>query len=155
MKKLVKKKINWADENDLPLEHISFFETNFTEILVMHGFSRLCAANMSTEEIEAFLQDNFNQLQNFYDTKSDDDNVNQDLPPLPKLIPILLPDNIRKPIVQNLSEEECHPSLDFSTLPFLPDSPSEPNMDLFGNVSIEPQQQPKLIPLNDVRIRIY
>lgn len=122
----------------------------------MHAFARQCATNISIAQIEKLLERDLRKRQGLQDIKSFDNNDNrQNLPPLPNLIRILLPDTIPIALVKSQERfvQEEREKIVLQALlmrSFLPDSPGEPDGDLLGNNTIDP----KLIPLEDVRIRI-
>jgi hypothetical protein len=92
------------------------------------------------------------------DANSTDNDDKQFSTPLPALIKILLPDSIQIPpvvsqerFVQEEREKTVLQALFIRS--FLPDSPGEPDGDPIGNSNIE-RNEPKVIPLEDVRISI-
>ena len=158
VKKLIKKKVIWADEKDQALVQTSFFEIDDSEVIDMHVFVRQCATNMSIAQVEKLMEREVRKRQGFQDMNSLDNDDRQNLPPLPKLIRVLLPDTITIPvnksqerIVQEEREKVVLQALFIRK--FLPDSPGEPDGDLLGNSTIE-RNEPKLIPIANVRINI-
>ncbi|CAF2016341.1 unnamed protein product [Rotaria magnacalcarata] len=138
VRKLIKKKLIWADENSQVLEQISFFETDNAELAEMHGSRHLCTTDLSIVQPKKFFEDDLHQRQSF--------------PPLPTLIRILLPDTIRIPAARSQEspqQEKCEKNaLSALSIPaFLLDRPSEPNGDLLGYSTME-RKEPKLIPLD-------
>jgi hypothetical protein len=153
VKKVVKKKVIWADEKNQTLVQTSYFEVDDSEISDMHLFSRTCAANISIAQIEKVMERDLRKRRGIQDLNDNDDK--QYSTPLPPLIKILLPDTIQIPqvvsqerFVQEEREKTVLQALFIRS--FLPDSPGEPDGDIIGNNNIEP----KLIPLEDVRINI-
>lgn len=156
VKKLIKKKVIWADEKNQALVHTSVFEIDDSEVTDMHAFARQCATNISLAQIEKLMERDLRKQQGLQDINSFDNHDNrQNLSPLPTLIRILLPDTISKPLVKSQERfvQEEREKIVLQALlmrKFLPDSPGEADGDILGNSTIEP----KLIPLDDVRIRI-
>jgi len=158
VKKLIKKKVIWADEKNKALVETSFFEIDDSEITDIHAFARQCATNISIAQLEKLLEHDLRKRRGLQDINSFDNDDRQNLPPLPTLIRILLPDTITIPIVKSeerIAQEEREKNVLQALFirPFLPDSPSEPDGDLLGNSTIE-RNEPKSIPLDDVRIKI-
>lgn len=157
VKKIIKKKVIWADEKNQALVQTSFFEIDDSELSDMHVFARTCAANISIAQLEKVMERDLRKRRGIQDISSNDDDK-QVLPPLPALIKILLPDTIQVPqiisqerFVQEEREKTVLQALFIRS--FLPDSPGEPDGDLVGHNHIE-RSEPKLIPLEDVRIKI-
>jgi len=124
----------------------------------MHAFARQCATNISIAQIEKLLERDLRKRQGLSGINSFDNDDKQNLLPLPTLIRILLPDTIQIPLVKSqerVVQEEREKTVLQALLmhSFLPDSPGEPDGDLLGNSTIE-QNEPKLIPFDDVRIKI-
>jgi hypothetical protein len=158
VKKLIKKKVIWADEKDQALVQTSVFEIDDSELADMHAFARQCATNISIAQLEKLLERDLRKRQGLQDINSFDNDDRQNLPPLPNLIRILLPDTIQIPLVKSqerLVQEEREKTVLQALLmrSFLPDSPGEPDGDLLGNSTIE-RNEPKSIPFDDVRIKI-
>jgi hypothetical protein len=152
VKKLIKKKVIWADEKDQSLVQTSFFEIDDSERIDMHSFARQCATNMSIAQLEKLMERDVRKRQGLQDITSLDNDDRQNLPPLPRLIRVLLPDTMSTPIIKSQERivQEEREKIVLQALfirSFLPDSPGEPDGDLIGNSNIEP----KLIPLEDVR----
>jgi hypothetical protein len=152
VKKVIKKKVIWADEKNQTLVQTSFFEVDDSELCDMHVFARTCAANISIAQIEKVMERDLRKRRGAQDMISNDNDDKQFLTPLPSLIKILLPEAIQIPpivsqerFVQEEREKTVLQALFIRS--FLPDSPGEPDGDLIGNSNIEP----KLIPLEDVR----
>jgi hypothetical protein len=158
VKKLIKKKVIWADEKNEALVQTSVFEIDDSEVTDMHAFARQCATNISIAQIEKLLERDLRKRQGLSGINSFDNDDKQNLLPLPTLIRILLPDTIQIPLVKSqerVVQEEREKTVLQALLmhSFLPDSPGEPDGDLLGNSTIE-QNEPKLIPFDDVRIKI-
>lgn len=158
VKKIIKKKVIWADEKNQTLVHTSFFEVDDSELSDMHLFARTCAANISIAQIEKVMERDLRKRRGIQDMNSNDNDDKQNLPPLPPLIKILLPDTIQIPqivsqerFVQEEREKTVLQALFIRS--FLPDSPGEPDGDLVGHSHSE-RSEPKVIPLEDVRIKI-
>jgi len=124
----------------------------------MHIFSRTCAANISIAQLEKVMERDLRKRRGVQDMNSNDNDDKQYSTPLPPLIKILLPDTIQIPpiisqerFVQEEREKTVLQALFIRS--FLPDSPGEPDGDLIGTNNIE-RIEPKLIPLEDVRINI-
>ncbi len=124
----------------------------------MHMFARTCAANMSIAQLEKVMERDLRKRRGVQDMNSNDNDDKQYTTPLPNLIKILLPDTIQIPpiisqerFVQEEREKTVLQALFIRS--FLPDSPGEPDGDLVGNNTTE-RNEPKLIPLEDVRINI-
>ncbi|CAF4012576.1 unnamed protein product, partial [Adineta steineri] len=155
VKKIIKKKVVWADENNKALVQTSFFEIDDSEIADMHAFARQCATNMSIAQLEKLLERDLRKRRGLQDVNSFDDDK-QNLLPLPPLIRILLPDTITNPIVKSqerLAQDEREKGVLQALFirSYLPDSPSEPDGDLLGTsttTTIE-RTTPKSIPLED------
>jgi hypothetical protein len=101
------------------------------------------------------MERDLRKRQNLQDINSFDNDDRQNLPPLPRLIPILLPDTLQIPVVKSqerLVQEEREKTVLQALLmrTFLLDSPGEPDGDLLGNSNNEP----KTIPFDDVRMKI-
>ncbi len=155
VKKLIKKKVIWADEKNQALVETSVFEIDDSEVADMHAFARQCATNISIAQLEKLLERDLRKRQGLQDINSFDNDDRQNLPPLPPLIRILLPDTIQIPLVKSqerLVQEEREKTVLQALLmrSLLPDNPGEPDGDLLGNSTNEP----KLIPLDDVRIKM-
>ncbi|CAF1118888.1 unnamed protein product [Adineta ricciae] len=153
VKKLIKKKVVWADEKNKALVQTSFFEVDRSEMTDMHAFARQCAENMSIAQLEKLWERDLRKQRSLQDVNTFDNNDKQVLPPLPTLIRILLPHSIATPIVKSqerVVQEEREKSVLQALFmrPFLPDSPSEPDGDLLGSNTIE-RSIPKTIPLED------
>ncbi|UJR26711.1 hypothetical protein I4U23_008027 [Adineta vaga] len=153
VKKLIKKKVIWADEKNKALVQTSFFEIDRSEKTDMHAFARQCAENLSIAQVEKLWERDLGKQRGLQDINSFDNNDKQTLPSLPTLISILLPDTITIPIVKSqerVVQEEREKSVLQALFmrPFLPDSPSEPDGDLLGTNTIE-RNEPKTIPLKD------
>jgi len=147
----------WADEKNQTLVQTSFFEVDDSEISDMHMFARTCAANMSIAQLEKVMERDLRKRRGVQDMNSNDNDDKQYSTPLPNLIKILLPDTIQIPpiisqerFVQEEREKTVLQALFIRS--FLPDSPGEPDGDLVGNNTTE-RNEPKLIPLEDVRIK--
>jgi hypothetical protein len=158
VKKLIKKKVIWADEKDQSLVQTSFFEIDDSERIDMHSFARQCATNMSIAQLEKLMERDVRKRQGLQDITSLDNDDRQNLPPLPRLIRVLLPDTMSTPIIKSQERivQEEREKIVLQALfirSFLPDSPGEPDGDLLGNSTIE-RNEPKLIPFDDVRIKI-
>jgi hypothetical protein len=158
VKKVLKKKVIWADEKNQTLVQTSFFEVDDSELSDMHIFSRTCAANISIAQVEKIMERDFRKRRGANDINSNDNDDKQILTPLPALIKILLPDTIQ--IAQVISQERFVQEEREKTVlqalgirSFLPDSAGEPDGDLIGTINIE-RTEPKLIPFDDVRIKI-
>jgi len=124
----------------------------------MHIFSRTCAANISIAQLEKLMERDLRKRRGVQDINLNDNDDKQYSTPLPTLIKILLPDTIQIPpiisqerFVQEEREKTVLQALFIRS--FLPDSPGEPDGDLVGNNTTE-RNEPKLIPLEDVRINI-
>jgi hypothetical protein len=158
VKKLIKKKVIWADEKDQSLVQTSFFEIDDSERIDMHSFARQCATNMSIAQLEKLMERDVRKRQGLQDITSLDNDDRQNLPPLPRLIRVLLPDTMSTPIIKSQERivQEEREKIVLQALfirSFLPDSPGEPDGDLLGNSTID-RNEPKLIPFDDVRIKI-
>ncbi|CAF5135353.1 unnamed protein product, partial [Rotaria magnacalcarata] len=158
VKKVIKKKVIWADEKSQTLVHTSFFEVDDSELSAMHVYARTCAANISIAQLEKVMERDLRKRRGIQDMNSMDNDDKQILTPLPAFIKILLPDTIQIPpiisqerFVQEEREKTVLQALFIRS--FLPDSPGEPDGDLIGQSHIE-RTEPKLIPLEDVRIKI-
>ena len=157
VKKLIKKKLIWADEQNQPLVNTSIFEVDESEMVDMHAFARQCAANISIAQLEKLMERDLCQRRNLPKNQSIEMDDRPNLAPLPKLIRILLPETIPNPVVksQERNEQEEREKTVLQALlmrSFLPHSPGEPDGDLHGQISNE-RIEPKTIPLDDVRIR--
>lgn len=157
VKKLIKKKLIWADEQNQPLVQTSFFEVDELEMVDMHAFARQCAANISIAQLEKLMERDLCRRRNAQDIQSSEMDDRQNSTSLPKLIRILLPETILTPVVksQERDEQEEREKTVLQALlmrSFLPNSPGEPDGDLHGQISQE-RNEPKTIPLDDVRIR--
>jgi hypothetical protein len=158
VKKIIKKKVIWADEKNQTLVQTSFFEIDDSDKVDMHAFARTCATNMSIAQLEKLLEHDLRKRRGLQDITSLDNDDRQNLPPLPSLIRILLPDTLPIPLVKSqeylVQEERERTVLQALFIrSYLPDSPGEPDGDLLGNSTIE-RSEAKLIPLADVRIKI-
>ena len=156
VKKVIKKKVIWADEKNHNLVQTSYFEVDDSELSDMHIFARTCAANISIAQLEKVMERDLRKRRGLQDSNENDDK--QYTTPLPALIKILLPDSIQVPqiisqerFVQEEREKTVLQALFIRS--FLPDSPGEPDGDLLGTSNNE-RAEPKLIPLEDVRIKI-
>ncbi len=148
----------WADEKSHTLVQTSYFEVDDSELSDMHVFARTCAANISIAQLEKVMERDLRKRRGIQDMNSNENDEKQYTTPLPNLIKILLPDSIQIPqiisqerFVQEEREKTVLQALFIRS--FLPDSPGEPDGDLLGNSNIE-RTEPKLIPLEDVRIKI-
>ncbi|CAF4441641.1 unnamed protein product, partial [Rotaria sp. Silwood2] len=153
VKKVIKKKVIWADEKNQTLVQTSFFEVDDSELSDMHIFARTCAANISIAQLEKVMERDLRKRRGIQDINSIDNDDKQILVPLPSLIKIILPDTIQIPqivsqerLVQEEREKTVLQALFIRS--FLPDSPGEPDGDLIGHNHIE-RSEPKLIPLED------
>ncbi len=158
VKKLIKKKVIWADEKNQSLVQTSFFEVDDSEVIDMHAFARQCATNMSIAQLEKLMERELGKRQGLQDMNSLENDDRQNLPPLPNLIRVLLPETILIPKVESqerIAQEEREKIVLQALFirKFLPDSPGEPDGDLLGNSTIE-RNEPKLIPTESVRINI-
>lgn len=159
VKKVIKKKVIWADEKNHTLVQTSYFEVEDSELADMHVFARTCAANISIAQLEKVMERDLRKRRGLQDMNSNENDDKQYSTPLPNLIKILLPDSIQIP--QNISQERFVQEEREKTVlqalfirSFLPDSPGEPDGDLLGNSNNE-RTEPKLIPLEDVRIKSW
>jgi len=155
VKKVNKKKVIWADEKDQALVHTSIFEIDVSEKVDMHAFARQCAANRSLAQIEQLMERDLRNRQGLQDSNENKLDERLNLPPLPRLIPILLPDTINIPTVKSqerFAQEERERTVlqAFSFRSFLPDTPGEPDCELNGNSSLN---DAKLIPFDDVNAK--
>jgi hypothetical protein len=157
VKKVIKKKVIWADEKNQTLVQTSFFEVDDSELSDMHIFARRCAANISIAQLEKVMERDFRKRRGVQDINSIDNDDKQFSTPLPQLIKILLPDTIQIPqiisqerFVQEEREKTVLQALFIRS--FLPDSPGEPDGDIITHSNIE-RNEPRLIPLEDVRIK--
>ena len=157
VKKVIKKKVIWADEKNQTLVQTSFFEVDASELSDMHIFARNCAANISIAQLEKVMERDLRKRRGLQEMNSNDNDEKQYSTPLPKLIKILLPDAIQIPpiisqerFIQEEREKTVLQALFIRS--FLPDSPGEPDGDLLATNNLE-RTEPKLIPLEDVRIR--
>lgn len=123
----------------------------------MHVFARTCAANISIAQLEKVMERDLRKRRGLHDINSNDNDDKQYSTPLPQLIKILLPETIQVPqiisqerFVQEEREKTVLQALFIRS--FLPDTPGEPDGDLITNNSNE-RNEPKLIPLEDVRIK--
>ena len=144
-KKPLKRKVIWADEKQQALVQTSFFEIDETERANMHRFVHDCTNSVSIAKLEQLLERDLRQHPTDRPT----------LPPLPPLIPILLPSTIPKPtvnshqrLVQGEREQTVLQALFIRSL--LPENPREPD----GDATDASATETKLIPLEDVRIKI-
>jgi hypothetical protein len=158
VKKVIKKKVIWADEKSQTLVQTSYFEVDDSELSDMHIFSRTCAANISIAQLEKVMERDLRKHRGVHDMNLNENDDKQYTTPLPNLIKILLPDSIQIPqiisqerFVQEEREKTVLQALFIRS--FLPDSPGEPDGDLLGTSNNE-RTEPKLIPLEDVRIKI-
>lgn len=125
----------------------------------MHVFARTCAANLSIAQLEKVMERDLRKRRGVQDANSNDNDDKQYSTPLPNLIKILLPETMQIPpiisqerFVQEEREKTVLQALFIRS--FLPDSPGEPDGDLIAsnnNNNIE-RNEPKIIPLEDVRI---
>ena len=157
VRKVIKKKVVWADDRSQPLVQTSFFEVEDSELSEMHIFARTCAANISIAQLEKVMERDFRKRRGVQDINGVDTDEKQLSTPLPALIRILVPETIQTPPI--ISEERAVQEKREETVlqalfipPFLPDSPGEPDGDLLPPSNSE-RSEPKLIPLEDVRIR--
>jgi hypothetical protein len=155
---LIKNKVIWADEKNQVLVQTSLFEIDDSEVADMHAFARQCATNISLAQLEKLMDRDLRKRQGLEDIHPFDNDARQHLPPLPTLIRILLPNSIPIPVVKSqerLVQEEREKTVlqALLTRSFLPNNPGEPDGDLLGNSNIE-GNEPKLIPFDDVRIKI-
>ena len=144
----LKKKVIWADEKQRALVQTSFFEIDACEQNEMHAAAYHGTEHCSLARIEQRLERDLRQQQSFPGRDQ-----RPELPPLPPLIRILLPDAIPRPIVKSeqraLQEEREQMVLKaLSIRSFLPDTPSEPD----DVASSENKSELKSIPLEDVSI---
>jgi hypothetical protein len=158
VKKVIKKKVIWADEKNQTLVQTSYFEVDDSELSDMHVFARTCAANISIAQLEKVMERDLRKRRGVQDMNANDNEDKQYSTPLPTLIKIVLPDTIQLPQIisqERFVQEEREKTVLQALLmhSFLPDSPGEPDGDLLGNSTIE-QNEPKLIPFDDVRIKI-
>jgi hypothetical protein len=158
VKKVIKKKVIWADEKNHNLVQTSYFEVDDSELSEMHVFARTCAANISIAQLEKVMERDLRKRRGLQDMNSNENDDKQFSTPLPPLIKILLPDSIQIPqvisqerFVQEEREKTVLQALFIRS--FLPDTPGEPDGDLLGTSNSE-RTEPKLIPLEDVRIKI-
>lgn len=153
VKKVNKKKVVWADERNRALVHTSMFEIDDSEKADMHAFARQCATNISFAQIEKLMERDLRKQQGLKEMSASDNDDRLNLPALPRLIRILLPETIVIPTIKSqersAQEEREKTVLQAFSLPsFLPDTPGEPDSDVNGTSLNEA----KLIPLDDVRI---
>ncbi|CAF4999246.1 unnamed protein product, partial [Rotaria sp. Silwood1] len=141
LKKLIKKKLIWADEKNQALVQTSFFEIDDSELADMHAFARQCATNLSIAQVEKLWEHDLRKQQSLEKINSSDNDDKQNLVSWPSLIRILLPDTIVKS--QKRLEQEKREKNVLKT--FLSDRQGELNGDLLGNSTNEP----KLIPLDN------
>lgn len=156
VKKLIKKKVIWADERSQALVQTSFFEIDESEVADMHAFARQCAANMSIAQVEKLLERDLRRQRGAPDANALENDDKPNLPPLPTLIRILLPDALPTPIVKSQEraaqeEREKRVLQALFMRPFLPDTPREPDGDSLGTNASE-RNEPTTIPLEDVRL---
>lgn len=160
VKKVIKKKVIWADEKNQTLVQTSFFEVDDSELSDMHIFARTCAANISIAQLEKVMERDLRKRRGLQELNSNDSDEKLYSTPLPKLIKILLPETIQIPqvisqerFIQDEREKTVLQALFIRS--FLPDSPGEPDGDLLAtnNSNNLERTEPKLIPLEDVRIR--
>lgn len=149
LKKILKKKVIWADEKQQELVQTSFFEIDDLERMSKRSFIQQFANPMSIAQFEKLEERNFFQQHN----RQDFDDRPASLPPLPALIRIHLPSAIPNPVVkshQRIVQEDRERTVLQALLigSFVPDSPAEPDSESTEDCSIET----KLIPLEDVRI---
>ncbi len=159
VKKVIKKKVIWADEKNQTLVQTSYFEVDDSELSDMHVFARTCAANISIAQLEKVMERDLRKRRGVQDMNANDNEDKQYSTPLPTLIKIVLPDTIQLPqiisqerFVQEEREKTVLQALFIRS--FLPDSPGEPDGDVVANNNSE-RNEPKLIPLEDVRINKY
>ncbi|CAF3418799.1 unnamed protein product [Rotaria sp. Silwood1] len=146
LKKLIKKKLIWADEKNQALVQTSFFEIDDSELADMHAFARQCATNLSIAQVEKLWEHDLRKQQSLEKINSSDNDDKQNLVSWPTLIRILLPDTIvqsQKRLEQEKREKNVLKT--FLTSSFLSDRQGELNGDLLGNSTNEP----KLIPLDN------
>ncbi|CAF0989834.1 unnamed protein product [Rotaria sordida] len=151
VKKLIKKRLIWADEKNQALVQTSFFEIDDSEGTDVHTFAHQGAMNISIAQIEKLLERDLRKQQSLQDINSFDNIDNkQNLLPFPTLIPILLPDTIIKS-QERLAQQKREKIVlkTFCTSSFLSDRPGELNSDLLGNNTIVERNEPKLIPLDN------
>ena len=164
VKKVLKKKVVWADEKNHALVQTSFFEVDDSELSDMHIFARTCATNISIAQLEKVMERDFRTrrgAQQDVNASDTDDKQHAGLP-LPPLLRILFPEPIQFPPVvsQERAVQEEREKTVLQALfirSFLPDSPGEPDGgDLAGGGGggTANQTEPKLIPLEDVRITL-
>ncbi|CAF1593170.1 unnamed protein product [Adineta ricciae] len=153
VKKVVKKKVIWADEKNQSLVHTSFFEVDDSELSDMHVFARTCAANISIAQLEKVMERDLRKRRGVQDMNSNDNDDRQYSTPLPPLIKISIPDSIQTPqivsqerFVQEEREKTVLQALFIRS--FLPDTPGEPDGDPVGTSNTE-RSEPKVIPLED------
>lgn len=157
VRKVIKKKVVWADDRSQPLVQTSFFEVDDSELSDMHIVARTCAANISIAQLEKVMERDFRKRRGVQDVNGIETDDKQFSTPLPALIRILLPDTMhtaaiisKERFIQEKREETVLQALFIRS--FLPDSPGEPDGDLLATSNSE-RIEPKLIPLEDVRIR--
>ena len=155
VKKVIKKKVIWADEKNQSLVQTSFFEVDDSELSDMHVFARTCAANISIAQLEKVMERDLRKRRGLQENNTNENDEKQYSTPLPKLIKILLPDSIQIPPIisqERLIQEEREKTVLQALFirSFLPDSPGEPDGDLLATNNLE-RTEPKLIPLEDVR----
>lgn len=155
VKKVIKKKVIWADEKNQSLVQTSFFEVDDSELSDMHVFARTCAANISIAQLEKVMERDLRKRRGLQENNTNENDEKQYSTPLPKLIKILLPDSIQIPpiisqerFIQEEREKTVLQALFIRS--FLPDSPGEPDGDLLATNNLE-RTEPKLIPLEDVK----
>lgn len=155
VKKVIKKKVIWADDKNQSLVQTSFFEVDDSELSDMHVFARTCATNISIAQLEKVMERDLRKRRGLQENNTNENDEKQYSTPLPKLIKILVPDSIQIPpiisqerFIQEEREKTVLQALFIRS--FLPDSPGEPDGDLLATNNIE-RTEPKLIPLEDVR----
>ena len=156
VRKVIKKKVIWADEKNQSLVQTSFFEVDDSELSEMHLFARNSLVNIPIAQLEKVMERDLRKRRGIQDINTMDNDDKQFSTPLPPLIKILLPDTIQFPQIVSqerfVQEEREKTVLQALFIPaFLPDSPGEPDADLLIMNNSE-RNEPKLIPLDDVRI---
>lgn len=156
VKKVVKKKVIWADEKSHALVHTSYFEVDDSELSEMHLFSRTNAANVSIAQLEKVMERDLRKRRGVQDLNAGENDDKQFSTPLPRLIKIVLPEWFQAPQVvsqERLVQEEREKTVLQALFirSFLPDSPGEPDGEPLSTSNAE-RSEPKVIPLEDVRI---
>ena len=160
VKKVLKKKVIWADDKNHALVQTSFFEVDDSELSDMHIFARTCATNISIAQLEKVMERDFRKrrgAQHDVNASDTDDKQHATAQPLPPLLRILFPEAIQFPPVvsQERAVQEEREKTVLQALfirSFLPDSPGEPDGGDLAGGGTASQTEPKLIPLEDVRI---